>query len=405
MDIKYKRILLFCSIIMCFVPLYSQKNAVDQSEKTFYFEIKENEPEFVQIIRWPGDPAAFGYIVIVAHMDGTIFLEEKTQKNMFELRLPPGEYSYQIAIVNFLDQIEYKTERVKIIVERAYIPKIIDFSPRKITDTMRKPILRIQTPMYEPDWTITFFKIDDPETSVTLKPQSYIDGIISVAVNIDNFPSPGLWGIRILHPSGLEGISSDELELSFVVAEKPIVEETPRIESPVEIALSFHHYIGLRWTPILPFIDNWYVTKWNDKFYPVAGAVYYDFVTYINNKHGVGVDIQLTGQYMPTTFSASKLIKVSGGVTVSFLYEYFFIPSLSITARAGTGGVVNFVRFSRKNDKGLWTLDVLVSGGIGLRWFFYRDAFVDITVDWEQVFYRDLFAGSLIPGISIGYRF
>ena len=280
----------------------------------------KGDPIFTQTLSWDADPNALKYEITIKDSGGNVISHVFTETNVFNIKLSPGDYSYDIITWNLLGQPEIDTGWQDITVYKAEIPSLSNVSP-------------------------TFLFLDSMNGTVTLKghllatgAKIYLEGKSGkklagkeISRNGDTeivvaFPDKklvtGNFDIVVVNPGGLSARESKAIHIMF--------------EHPVDILFS----VG--YSPTLFFQDDWFKENWPDPVYWLGANAGLSVYFYKKTWGFLGVELtpslhRFTGGDDQATLTSDFLL-----VGSNFLYKYQFIKSLYGVARAGGG-----IAFSR----------------------------------------------------------
>ncbi|MGP1594762.1 MAG: hypothetical protein ACTTH8_05915 [Treponema sp.] len=379
---------LFCLLLSVCIPLsvFCDDSAVEDDKAwSLHFEGDSQTPVFKQKLRWHIADNVFYYILSVIDDADVLVMEPlKTTATEVELQLKPGTYRYKLEVFNLLEQKEAETPWHEFTVKQAIHPNIYSLSPKNLYIEDGITDFSISGNGFTDECEIAIVNQNGKKLLFTETKRSEKNVYFN---SQDILKHPGnIWYVTVTHPSGL---SADSQPL------------TVRYRRPVDF------YIGIGYPPFIPLTDKWYRSYWTKKAYPFAIGSTIGLVFAKRHYGNFGAEIRTMFR---DTRLKEDLISVYNkyALTGLFLtYEYWFIKPLAFFSRAGGGYSYSDFQFDFQVQKGekVRSSDLYYEVGLGLRWKFYRFAYMDASINWQHIMHKSVLPGGLIPEVSIGFRY
>lgn len=120
-------LLLCCFFVFSFMPLIAQGGG------DFFFSYDgDDNPVFVQRIKWKGSAYASKYRFILKDSNDKVILDQEVKDSFIDLSLTFGKYTFRIATYNVLGKIETVGVWEQLSIKKAIIPKMARLSPSEI---------------------------------------------------------------------------------------------------------------------------------------------------------------------------------------------------------------------------------------------------------------------------------
>ncbi|MGP1576367.1 MAG: hypothetical protein ACTTH7_02595 [Treponema sp.] len=378
----------FCLLLILFIPLYlfAQDNAAENDKAwSLHFEGDLQTPIFKQKLRWQSADNVLYYILSVHDAADTPAIEPlTTTATEVELQLKPGIYRYKLEVFNLLGQKEVETPWYEFMVKQAIHPVINSLSPKYlyIEDDINE--FSISGKGFADECTVTivnqsgqqlpFTEINRSEKNIHFKSK-------------DILKYPGyIWNIMVAHPSGL---SSEAVPL------------TVQYRRPIDF------YLGIGYPLFIPLTDTWYRSYWTKKLYPITASGTIGLIFAKTRYGNVGAEIRTMFRNTRLTedFVSIRNYYILNGLCLN--YEYWFIKQLAFFSRLGGGYSYSEFQFDfgTHKDKKVHSSDAYYEIGTGIRWKFYRYAYIEAGISWQHILHKSVQIGGIIPEITVGFRY
>ena len=352
---------------------------------SYFFEADaKGNPVFTQVLSWDADPNAMRFEITIRNAEGNQVSHAFTEANSFNMKLSPGDYSYNIVTWNLLGQPEIETGWQNMAVVKAEMPSIASVSP-------------------------TFLFLDSMNGSITLKGHLLSPGakiflrgalgrkIVGTEASRDGdtevqltFPdkelATGNYDVVVVNPGGLSAQEKNGIHIMF--------------EHPVDILLS----VG--YSPTLFLQDSWFKENWPDPVYWMGANAGLGVYFYKKSWGFLGTEIAASAHRLTGGDSQAKLTSdylLSGG---NFLYKYRFSSAFYGLARAGGGIAFSKHSFDYKGLDGpsSKSSNLYLDTGLAFQYFFPHKIFAELGADWIEIFEKGHAVGGIRPALKVGYQ-
>ena len=172
------------------------------------FNIYSQEEES-KVLKWKEIEGAAAYLVEIKKGERAVLKTESTE-NFVYLDLPPGEYVFNISVLNKFSKITAETGWKKLTIEAAKQPAIKQYSPSHIYLNKDKPLIEIDA--YNIKERSKFTLISESGESVEGKVEDVDNSIYKVVFPVESLKS-GFYSLSVTNPSGLKDIAVQRFEV------------------------------------------------------------------------------------------------------------------------------------------------------------------------------------------------
>ena len=367
----------------------SENSAMTVRKDNYYFNIFENgEVEFKQLISWKNLFGVLYYEISIREKESKELVLDKfrSEKNTIEVSLKPGFYEYKVDAYNMLSQKETSSEWTDIEVKKAYMPFIKSVSPRTIWIEDELFNLQVTGNDFATDSKVVFVSDGIIRRTIEIEPKERTNKYISFHFNKPEMFLGNPYRVKITDKSGLSQIS----EQFFVKYRRPVVV-----------------YAGLGYTPFSPITDEYYMSRWNAKFYPIGFAGNVGLIFSRQSFGYFGISSRNTIRASTLNESGTYLKNFTFLSTLNLVYEFWFIKKLALYFSAGGGFAINRFQFIYNDaiDEGIVFTDPMYNVALGLRSKVHTFIYLDVVLRLEQLLNKQVKPIFISPEISLGFRY
>ena len=403
MDIKVS--LFFISFFMIFSFNYLFAEVVSDASKingdvskessdtikkdNYYFNILENgEVEFKQLITWKNLFGVLYYEVSIREKESKQVIIDRLHCdiNKVEVSLKPGFYEYKVDAYNVLSQKEVSSEWTYIEVKKAYMPFIKNVSPHTVWIEDELLNLQVTGNDFAPDSKVVFVSDGIIKKTIEIEPKERTNKYISFHFKKPEIFLGNPYRVKITDKSGLSKLS----EQFFVKYRRPTV-----------------FYAGLGYTSFSPITDEYYLSRWDKKFYPLGFAGNIGLIFSRRSFGYFGVSLRNTIRSSGLRQEDIFLKNFTFLSTLNLVYEFWFIKKLSFYCSVGSGFAVNRFQFVYSDvvDEGTVFVDPMYNVALGLRAKVHTFIYLDVLIKLEQLLNKQVKPVFISPEISLGFRY
>lgn len=397
-----KLLLLIVSFLLFFTPLFAEESAGihkpsekvstssnDVKKDNYYFNILENgDVEFKQVISWKTLFGVLYYEISIREKENKEIIIDRlrTEKNTVEVSLKPGFYEYKVDAYNMLSQKEVSSEWTNIEVKKAYMPFIKNVSPHTVWIEDELLNLQVTGNDFAPDSKVVFISDGIMKKTIEIEPKERTNKYISFHFNKPEMFLGSPYRIKIIDKSGLSQVS----EQFFVKYKRPVV-----------------FYAGLGYTPFSPVTDEYYLSRWNKKFYPVGFAGNIGLIFSRQSFGYFGISSKNTIRYSTLVEDETYLKNIIFFTSLNLVYEFWFTKKLGLYCSLGGGFAVNKFQFTYSDalDEGLVFVDPVYNVALGIRAKVHTFIYLDVVLKMEQLLNKQVKPIFISPEISFGFRY
>ena len=366
-----------------------EKSNITIKKDNYYFNIFENgEIEAKQLISWKDLFGVLYYEVTVREKDTEAIIIDRlySEKNTVEVSLKPGSYEYKVDAYNMLSQKEVSSEWADIEVKKAYMPFIKNISPRTIWIEDDFLNLQVSGSGFTSDSKVLFVSDGILKRTIEIEPIEKTNKYISFHFKKPEMFLGNPYRVKIIDKSGLSQ-TSDQF---FVKYRRPMV-----------------FYAGIGYAPFSPATDEYYLSRWNHKFYPLAFTGNVGLIFTRKSFGYFGVSSRNTFRFTKLNNDGTYLKNFTFLSTVNLVYEFWFIKKLAFYCSLGAGMAVNRFQFvyTDVSDQGAIFIDPMYNIALGLRAKVHSFIYLDFLIKGEQLLNKQVKPVFILPEISLGFRY
>ena len=194
-----------------------------------------SQEEDSKVLKWKSVEGAASYIVEIKKGDRAVLKTESTD-NFVYLDLPPGEYVFNISVLNKFSKKTAETGWKKLTIEAARQPAIKKYSPDHIYLNKDKPVIEIDA--YNIKERSVFFLIPESGEAVEGKIENVDNSVYKVLFPAESL-SPGFYSLSVTNPSGLKDTAIQRFEVR-----EDLVPSVDKISE--EVFLNMGVYSGIK---------------------------------------------------------------------------------------------------------------------------------------------------------------
>jgi len=358
----------------------------------YFVDNSGSNPRIIQRFVWEKEEYALRYEISIQYYNNVYsnYIIENTEKNFFEVSLPPGFYRYSVTPFDLLGIRGDASEWKQFEVIAAYVPQITRFLPEAFyLDREQERVLNIAGVNIQQDSAI-FLKNSNAElypVNVTV-----INNERAVLVFDDKILVPGVYDIYIENPGDIGTMMS-----GFVIGYR----------KPLDI------FIKAGYTPVIPIYGAVWEMLGGDLF--LAGYSFgFEVISSQRSSFNGGLELSASVFFINSIISLKTNYEdyvdgLSYAGNGAFLADFDFNISLqkkfgnwkhAVTFRFGFGGAVasGFGNFPHNG--------ILLNGNLSVTAFFkiYKILSLDIGIDYSHFFVEDHF-GLIKPRLGLAWRF
>ncbi|MDA3851529.1 MAG: hypothetical protein PF447_09680 [Spirochaetaceae bacterium] len=199
--------------------------------------VSQEQEENSQVIAWEEQSGASGYLVEILQDDKKIYTLE-TQNNEVSLLLFPGEYLYQVSVLNKFGNISSQSDWKNLTVQLAMTPVILRLE--KDTFYLEQGRLTFNLEAQKIQET-SIFRLIQQDRSIQVDWSKSDDDWYEVSVNFEGLDL-GWWDLEVEDPSGRKDLLHQALEI--IPKLEPVISEDLRIELQEDDVLPQIEIIG-----------------------------------------------------------------------------------------------------------------------------------------------------------------
>ena len=361
----------------------------DKSSVGYYYDTdKKGNISFTQILSWDTDPYALRFEVTLRNADGKDIMHEFTTGNSLELKLAPGNYSYNIVTWNLLDQPEVESGFQPLRIVKAEKPRLTGTSPSSVyVDSLNEKITLKGEKLVS--GARYFLRNADTEgsdvegTEVSRSSGSEKEVVIKFP---DWAYKIGTFDIVIVNPGGLSSVEKKALRVNY--------------QRPLDVLFS------LGYAPVAFVTDSWFKENWQEPVYwaGASGALSVYFIKRASGFYGAEAAFsfhRLTGGTDEAKLTSDYYL---GGANL--LYKYRYLRNLHFVARAGGGLAFSKHSFDYESEAGPKTnsTDPYLNAGVMVQYFLPHNFFAEFGINWVSIFEKDHAIGGIEPALRVGYQ-
>jgi hypothetical protein len=351
--------------------------------------------EIIQRINWEKENDVLKYELVIEKNDGggfTKVLDNTTEEDGVEISLPPGEYRYRVIVYDMLGRQSPAPEWSRLNVLPALQPEIISINPQFIDIADSNTTINLNGNNFSPNAEVYFIPAEGGEKSRQdiLSQSSPLNKSDYSAMDTGGAQlklaglqlAKGFYDIVIKNPGGLFTVWRN---YKIIDGAEYILKEKPAAHLKIST--------GAAYTMLIPvsgsFNDS---TKGNIS---PAGASARLGINTPPKSYGI-FGVELAAYWHSLTSSQDAFI-VSGNLTdaqINILYQIKILNQrIGVNARIG-GGLAYFfdLQFSDVYSDEFQINESLMPIGaasLSFSWFFYKNFFIDIGVEYLHIFSSD----------------
>ena len=173
------------------------------------FPLSAQEEEDSKTLKWKKVEGAAAYIVEIKKGDRNV-LKTESIENFIYLDLPPGEYLFNISVLNKFSKKTAETGWKKLTIEAARQPAVKNYSPSHIYLGKDRPALEIDAHNIKERSVFTL--IPESGESVEGKVENVNDSVYTVVFPQEKLLK-GFYSLSVTNPSGLKDTALDRFEV------------------------------------------------------------------------------------------------------------------------------------------------------------------------------------------------
>jgi hypothetical protein len=398
----------FLALIMFLIGYvsFAQTDASASASSSYFLEETEEGTHFVQRIDWAPMNGIIRYEIILERRFGNSdrydeFSRESSEEPFLELSIPAGNYRYKVLGYNVLNRLGAQSDYRPFEVFQAVEPRIEEISPREFfleDEILPKITLTGENFLLDSHIYLVPIRRNNENNSEdqqgVLVPSNIVYSDIGDKAELmfDNTNLPvDRFRIVIVNPGGLTTTYD-----SFQVK---------RLRKPVDVIVS------LGYAPVMTmYADNNVTELVGDLFYPLGflgRAALIPMRTHIGN---FGVELSPFYSWIKKTEDMYTFETHIFGAALSVLYQKAFLnDTLYLNLRLG-GGIASYLGMQFTFDNGFSSDSLSASfpefhAGASAQYFVYKQAFVELGLDFRFFFPKEMFEAYASPFLSIGWRF
>ncbi|MDR2143078.1 MAG: hypothetical protein LBP29_01755 [Treponema sp.] len=407
--------------------LLGQELSPPETEESYYIERSGKEERFIQRLVWEKSNYVYRYEITVEKQNDSkeyveIYRESRTE-NFIELSLAPGLYRYRIEVYNLLNRSSGISDWIPFMVFRALQPELYSFSQEFATSGEGDQLVEIV--LHGANLTEGAEVLIRPaDGGRDIVPLAYFPSGESARLLVNQeILAPGPYRVYVKNPGGLESSLAITVSPPIIVADSsgvlpgvpdtgdsvlPLLPGTAR--DPGDIPNLFGIYVSLEYTPLIP-LYGYLFTPFDSSFFPVGASLKVSFMPVKQSWGDLGLELAPSWNVLE-----SDAMKVDMGTFhLNGLYQWwFFNRSMSLVFCVGGGiNLINGTNDGEQDSVSIFTWMFSAGGGIFFRLFipgvYNRSArsafFVEIGVEYNHLFTKELPPGYVKPGLGLGWRF
>ena len=339
---KYKKSV----IILLIISLVTVYNLYSQEEES-------------KVLKWKTVEGAASYMVEIKKGERSVLKTESTD-NFVYLDLPPGEYIFNISVLNKFSKKTSETGWKKLTIEAARQPAIKKYSPDHIYLNKDKPLLEIDA--YNIKERSMFLLVPESGDAVEGKIENVDNSVYKVIFPEESLKT-GFYSLSVTNPSGLKDTAVEKFEVR-----EDIVPSVGKISEDVFLNKGVYSGIKIEGEN---FEENIKIEFRSDSkvIYPASVKVVSadeisaildltsaepgKYRIYVENPSGLSDFSKKTIQVHERTDESELMMKgfVKDIVTVLCGYEYgYFLEDVSDYHNYNYAGIIMRAQFDFNND-------------------------------------------------------
>jgi hypothetical protein len=185
----------------------------------------------------------------------------------------------------------------------------------------------------------------------------------------------------------------------------PSKESVPKDHKP---KISRDSFVEVLYTPLIPLPFSYFNKTYDIFFQPAGAALKFGMLFPAGQRHALGFDLTPSWNYLYADKPGYDVLSQLLTLHFNLVYRYGF-STLPLTLQARAGGGLSllydfhFEYSGRRSDEVINTWIPSVSAGLSLQWFFHRPLYLNLGLEYLQIFSVDnLFLNFIRPSLGIG---